>query len=134
MFRNTIAFANIVNGTGSLVLTDDLWRSTTASTWAVERRRRMAADRPRLQSDLPDAHAAARRQLDQRGLYPQHARAWQGYMTRHSAQRARRPFHRAWRKSKSPSNDRGAKPAARAPLRGAPRCAGRSTCTAASCF
>ncbi len=24
MFRNTIAFANIVNGTGSLVLTDDL--------------------------------------------------------------------------------------------------------------
>jgi hypothetical protein len=38
MFRNTVAFANIVNGTGSLVLTDDL-EIYNRSASALRRRR-----------------------------------------------------------------------------------------------
>ena len=75
MFRNTISFANIVNGTGSLVLTDDLeiynrigmGLSSEGAEWIEIGRG--------LQSDLPDAHGGRRGQeLDQRNLYPQHAR------------------------------------------------------------
>ena len=75
MFRNTISFANIVNGTGSLVLTDDLEIYNRIDMGIVERGRRVAADRPRL-SERRARHAwrPARQELDQRGLYPQHAR------------------------------------------------------------
>ena len=48
MFRNTISFANIVNGTGSLVLTDDLEIYNRIDMGLVEPGRRVAADRPRL--------------------------------------------------------------------------------------
>ena len=56
MFRNTISFANIVNGTGSLVLTDDLeiynridiGLSSEGAEWLQIGRG--------YQSDLPDAH------------------------------------------------------------------------------
>ena len=60
MFRNTISFANIVNGTGSLVLTDDLeiynrigmGLSSAGAEWIEIGRG--------LQSDLPDAHGGRR--------------------------------------------------------------------------
>ena len=75
MFRNTISFANIVNGTGSLVLTDDLEIYNRIDIGLVERRRRVAADRPRLsERRARRARRPARQELDQRGLYPQHAR------------------------------------------------------------
>ena len=74
MFRNTISFANIVNGTGSLVLTDDLeiynrirlGISSEGAEWIEIGRG--------LQSDLPDdAWRPPRTEFDQRSLYPQHA-------------------------------------------------------------
>ena len=91
MFRNTISFANIVNGTGSLVLTDDLeiynridiGLSSEGAEWLQIGRG--------YQSDLPDAaRRPPRRQLDQRGLYPQHARRLAGLHERRRARRASR--------------------------------------------
>ena len=75
LFRNTISFANIVNGTGSLVLTDDLEIYNRVDTRHGERRRRMARDRPR----LPDRRARGPRraqgqEFHQRNLHPQHVR------------------------------------------------------------
>jgi hypothetical protein len=60
MFRNTISFANVVNGTGSLVLTDDLeiytrldmGMSSEGSEWLQIGRG--------YQSDVPDAHGGRR--------------------------------------------------------------------------
>src|SRR2546429_9432886 len=60
MFRNTISFANVVNGTGSLVLTDDLeiynrldlGRSSESCEWLQIGRG--------YQSDVPDAHGGRR--------------------------------------------------------------------------
>ena len=75
MFRNTISFANTVNGTGSLVLTDDLEIYNRIGMGLVERRRRMDRDRPRLRERRAGCpRRTARPELDQRGLYSQHAR------------------------------------------------------------
>ena len=75
MFRNTISFANTVNGTGSLVLTDDLEIYNRIGMGLVERRRRMDRDRPRLRERRARRPwRPARPELDQRSLYPQHAR------------------------------------------------------------
>ena len=76
MFRNTIAFANIVNGTGSLVLTDDLEIYNRIDLGLSSEGADVAADRPR----LPERPARRERrpqghQLHQRSLYPQHARS-----------------------------------------------------------
>ena len=75
MFRNTISFANIVNGTGSLVLTDDLeiynrigmGLSSEGAEW-IEIGRGFAKRRARC------SWRPARPKFDQRNLYPQHAR------------------------------------------------------------
>ena len=48
MFENAISFANIVNGTGSLVLTDDLEIYNRIGLGLVERRPGMDRDRSRL--------------------------------------------------------------------------------------
>ncbi|MGB6965915.1 MAG: Rieske 2Fe-2S domain-containing protein [Xanthobacteraceae bacterium] len=90
MFRNTISFANIVNGTGSLVLTDDLeiynrirlGLSSEGAEWIEIGRG--------LQSDLPDAHGGRRGQNSTSEVYIRNMlQAWLGYMTSdHSEMRA----------------------------------------------
>jgi phenylpropionate dioxygenase-like ring-hydroxylating dioxygenase large terminal subunit len=82
MFRNTISFANIVNGTGSLVLTDDLeiynrirlGLSSEGAEWIEIGRG--------LQSDVPDAHGGTRGKNSTSEIYIRNMlQAWLGYMT-----------------------------------------------------
>ncbi|HUC49804.1 MAG TPA: Rieske 2Fe-2S domain-containing protein [Xanthobacteraceae bacterium] len=82
MFRNTISFANIVNGTGSLVLTDDLeiynrirlGLSSEGAEWIEIGRG--------LQSDVPDAHNGRRGKNSTSEVYIRNMlQAWLGYMT-----------------------------------------------------
>jgi len=82
MFRNTIAFANTVNGTGSLVLTDDLeiynrirmGLSSAGAEW-IEIGRGFA-------SDQPDAHGGRRGANSTSEVYIRNMlNAWAGYMT-----------------------------------------------------
>jgi hypothetical protein len=81
MFRDTISFANIVNGTGSLVLTDDLeiynrigmGLSSAGAEWIEIGRG--------LQSDLPDAHGGQRGINSTSEVYIRNMLdAWLGYM------------------------------------------------------
>jgi len=82
MFRNTISFANIVNGTGSLVLTDDLeiynridmGLSSEGAEWLQIGRG--------FQSDVPDAHGGRRGVNSTSEVYIRNMiDAWLGYMT-----------------------------------------------------
>ena len=82
MFRNTIAFANIVNGTGSLVLTDDLeiynridlGLSSEGAEWLQIGRG--------YQSDLPDPHGGRKGINSTSEVYIRNMlEAWQGYMS-----------------------------------------------------
>ena len=94
MFRNTISFANTVNGTGSLVLTDDLeiynrigmGLSSEGAEW-IEIGRGLESDvrrRPR---------RTARPEFDQRNLHPQHA----GRLARlHDERPSRSPQAGSW--------------------------------------
>jgi hypothetical protein len=81
MFRNTIAFANIVNGTGSLVLTDDLeiynridlGLSSEGAQWLQVGRG--------YRSDQPDAHGGRKGVNSTSEVYIRNMlEAWQGYM------------------------------------------------------
>ena len=105
MFRNTISFANIVNGTGSLVLTDDLeiynridmGLSSQGAEWLQIGRG--------YQSDLPDPHGGRKGVNSTSEVYIRNMLdAWQGYMSNGAAPspRARRPKRR-WRRSRSPT-------------------------------
>jgi hypothetical protein len=90
MFRNTISFANIVNGTGSLVLTDDLeiynrirlGLSSEGAEWIEIGRG--------IQSDIPDAHGGRRGQNSTSEVYIRNMlQAWLHYMTNgHAEMRA----------------------------------------------
>jgi phenylpropionate dioxygenase-like ring-hydroxylating dioxygenase large terminal subunit len=90
MFRNTISFANIVNGTGSLVLTDDLeiynrirlGISSEGAEWIEIGRG--------LQSDIPDDHGGRRGKNSTSEVYIRNMlQAWLRYMTNgHSEMRA----------------------------------------------
>jgi phenylpropionate dioxygenase-like ring-hydroxylating dioxygenase large terminal subunit len=82
MFRNAISFANIVNGTGSLVLTDDLeiynrigmGMSSEGAEWLEIGRG--------YQSDLPDEHGGRRGKNSTSEIYIRNMfDAWLGYMT-----------------------------------------------------
>ena len=82
MFRNTISFANTVNGTGSLVLTDDLeiynrigmGLSSAGAEWIEIGRG--------FESDVPDAHGGRRGQNSTSEVYIRNMLdAWLGYMT-----------------------------------------------------
>ena len=74
MFRNTISFANIVNGTGSLVLTDDLEIYNRIRHGPFQRRRGVDRDRPRHPKRRAGcAWRPARAKFNERSLYPQHA-------------------------------------------------------------
>ena len=96
MFRNTISFANIVNGTGSLVLTDDLeiynridmGLSSQGAEWLQIGRG--------YQSDLPDPHGGRKGINSTSEVYIRNMLdAWQGYMSnghgKSAEPRARRP-------------------------------------------
>jgi phenylpropionate dioxygenase-like ring-hydroxylating dioxygenase large terminal subunit len=82
MFRNTVSFANIVNGTGSLVLTDDLeiynrielGLSSEGTEWLQIGRG--------YHSDVPDAHGGRRGKNSTSEIYIRNMfDAWLGYMT-----------------------------------------------------
>jgi phenylpropionate dioxygenase-like ring-hydroxylating dioxygenase large terminal subunit len=82
MFRNTISFANTVNGTGSLVLTDDLeiynrigmGLSSEGAEWIEVGRG--------FDSDVPDAHRGRRGKNSTSEAYIRNMLdAWVGYMT-----------------------------------------------------
>jgi phenylpropionate dioxygenase-like ring-hydroxylating dioxygenase large terminal subunit len=82
IFRNTISFANTVNGTGSLVLTDDLeiynridmGLSSEGAEWIEIGRG--------LQNDLPDAHGGRRGKNSTSEVYIRNMfDAWLRYMT-----------------------------------------------------
>ena len=90
MFRNTIAFANIVNGTGSLVLTDDLeiynriglGISSEGAEWLQIGRG--------YQSDEPDPHGGRKGINSTSEVYIRNMLdAWQGYMNNGHAEPAR---------------------------------------------
>jgi phenylpropionate dioxygenase-like ring-hydroxylating dioxygenase large terminal subunit len=90
MFRNTIAFANVVNGTGSLVLTDDLeiynridmGLGSEGAEWLQVGRG--------YQSDLPEQHGGRRGVNSTSEVYIRNMLdAWQGYMNRRPAEAAR---------------------------------------------
>jgi phenylpropionate dioxygenase-like ring-hydroxylating dioxygenase large terminal subunit len=97
MFENTISFANIVNGTGSLVLTDDLeiytriglGLSSAGSEW-LEIGRGYAGD-------LPAEHGGRRGKNSTSEVYIRNMfDAWLGYMTADGgATRAQAPAPRA---------------------------------------
>jgi phenylpropionate dioxygenase-like ring-hydroxylating dioxygenase large terminal subunit len=82
MFRNTISFANTVNGTGSLVLTDDLeiynriklGLSSEGAEWIEVGRG--------FESDVPDSHGGRRGKNSTSEVYIRNMLdAWVGYMT-----------------------------------------------------
>jgi len=82
MFRNTISFANTVNGTGSLVLTDDLeiynrirmGLSSEGAEWIEVGRG--------FESDAPDAHGGRRGKNSTSEVYIRNVlEAWVRYMT-----------------------------------------------------
>jgi len=90
MFRNTVSFANIVNGTGSLVLTDDLeiynrigmGLSSEGAEWIEVGRG--------FQTDAPDEHSGRRGKNSTSEVYIRNMLdAWLGYMTNGRAERAR---------------------------------------------
>ena len=92
MFRNTISFANIVNGTGSLVLTDDLeiynridiGLSSEGAEWLQIGRG--------YQSDVPDAHGGRRGVNSTSEVYIRNMLdAWLGYMNQSRAATRRAP-------------------------------------------
>jgi hypothetical protein len=89
MFHNTIRFANIVNGTGSLVLTDDLeiynriglGISSEGAEWLQIGRG--------YQSDMPDESGGRRGKNSTSEIYIRNMfEAWLGYI---SPDRAKRP-------------------------------------------
>ena len=82
MFQNTISFANIVNGTGSLVLTDDLeiynriglGLSSQGAEWLEIGRG--------FQSDVPDEHGGRKGKNSTSEVYIRNMfDAWLRYMT-----------------------------------------------------
>jgi phenylpropionate dioxygenase-like ring-hydroxylating dioxygenase large terminal subunit len=90
MFHNTISFANTVNGTGSLVLTDDLeiynrigmGLSSEGAEWLQIGRG--------YQSDRPDEHGGRRGKNSTSEVYIRNMfGAWLGYMTNGRAEPAR---------------------------------------------
>jgi phenylpropionate dioxygenase-like ring-hydroxylating dioxygenase large terminal subunit len=92
MFRNTISFANVVNGTGSLVLTDDLeiynrigmGLSSSGGEWLEIGRG--------YESDLPDQHGGRRGKNSTSEIYIRNMfEAWLSYMADHAPAAKRQP-------------------------------------------
>ncbi len=82
MFRNTIAFANVVNGTGSLVLTDDLETYDRIGAGMGSGGAEWLQIGRGLDSDIPDAHDGRRGKNSTSEVYLRNMYdAWLGYMT-----------------------------------------------------
>ena len=95
MFRNTVAFANIVNGTGSLVLTDDLEIYNRIGI-GLAARARMDRDRPRLRERPRDDHGGRRGKNSTSEVYIRNMfDAWLGYMAPDTSRQAARTGVRA---------------------------------------
>jgi len=90
MFRNTISFANIVNGTGSLVLTDDLEIYNRIDMGLTSAGAEWLEIGRGYQSDLPDEHGGRRGKNSTSEVYIRNMfDAWLGYMTNGRAESAR---------------------------------------------
>jgi phenylpropionate dioxygenase-like ring-hydroxylating dioxygenase large terminal subunit len=82
MFRNAIAFANVVNGTGSLVLTDDLETYDRIGTGLASAGAEWLQIGRGADTDLPDAHDGRRGKNSTSEVYLRNMYdAWLGYMT-----------------------------------------------------
>ena len=85
MFRNTIAFANIVNGTGSLVLTDDLEIYNRIDMGLHSEGAEWLQIGRGYQSDQPDEHGGRRGINSTSEVYIRNMwDAWRGYMSQES--------------------------------------------------
>jgi phenylpropionate dioxygenase-like ring-hydroxylating dioxygenase large terminal subunit len=90
MFRNTISFANTVNGTGSLVLTDDLEIYNRIGIGLASEGTEWLQVGRGFSSDVPDAHGGRRGKNSTSEVYIRNMLdAWRAYMTNgHAAQAA----------------------------------------------
>jgi phenylpropionate dioxygenase-like ring-hydroxylating dioxygenase large terminal subunit len=89
MFRNTISFANTVNGTGSLVLTDDLEIYNRIGTGLSSEGTQWLQIGRGFDSDLADAHGGRRGKNSTSEVYIRNMlEAWRAYMTNGGAARA----------------------------------------------
>jgi phenylpropionate dioxygenase-like ring-hydroxylating dioxygenase large terminal subunit len=87
MFRNTVAFANIVNGTGSLVLTDDLEIYNRIDMGLSSEGARWLQIGRGYHSDQPDAHGGRKGVNSTSEVYIRNMLdAWVGYMNGSHAQ------------------------------------------------
>ncbi len=81
MFENTIAFANVVNGTGSLVLTDDLEIYNRIGLGIMSEGAEWLEIGRGYQSDVPDEHGGRRGKNSTSEIYIRNMfDAWRGYM------------------------------------------------------
>jgi len=82
MFRNTVAFANVVNGTGSLVLTDDLETYDRLGNGLASGGTEWLEISRGAGTDLADAHDGRRGKNSTSEVYLRNMfEAWLGYMT-----------------------------------------------------
>lgn len=90
MFRNTIAFANIVNGTGSLVLTDDLEIYNRIDIGIASQGTEWLQIGRGYSSDVPDVHGGRKGLNSTSEVYIRNMfDAWLGYMNPTPAESAR---------------------------------------------
>ena len=83
MFRRTVGFANIVNGTGSLVLTDDLEIYNRIDLGFLSAGAEWLEIGRGYAGDLPDDHGGRRGKNSTSEVYIRNMLdAWLGYMTR----------------------------------------------------
>jgi phenylpropionate dioxygenase-like ring-hydroxylating dioxygenase large terminal subunit len=81
MFRNTISFANVVNGTGSLVLTDDLEIYNRITLGLLSEGAEWLEIGRGYASDVPDAHGGRKGKNSTSEVYIRNMfEAWRGYM------------------------------------------------------
>jgi hypothetical protein len=81
MFRNTISFANVVNGTGSLVLTDDLEIYNRITLGLLSEGAEWVEIGRGYTSDVPDAHGGRKGKNSTSEIYIRNMfDAWRGYM------------------------------------------------------
>jgi phenylpropionate dioxygenase-like ring-hydroxylating dioxygenase large terminal subunit len=81
MFRNTISFANVVNGTGSLVLTDDLEIYNRIGIGLTSEGAEWIQIGRGFASDVPDEHGGRRGKNSTSEVYIRNMfDAWRGYM------------------------------------------------------
>jgi hypothetical protein len=82
MFRNAVAFANVVNGTGSLVLTDDLETYDRLGNGLASGGAEWLEISRGAGTDVPDSHQGRRGKNSTSEVYLRNMfEAWLSYMT-----------------------------------------------------